>query len=222
MTLEGSFEPTVMFFGLTNSSTMFQTIMNEILRDLINTGEVASFIDDIIVGTEEEKGHDEVVEEVVRRLVENDLYMKPEKCKWKVKEVGFLGVVIRPEGIKMEEEKVKGVLDWLTPKGVKDIQKFLGLANYYCRFIKDFASIARPLHNIVKKDQKWEWMERQEGVFKELKKRFTKEPVLAALDLDKKNEDGSRCIRLCYRRSVVNGVQRWKVETSGISFKISK
>jgi len=186
MTLEGSFEPTVMFFGLTNSSTMFQTIMNEILRDLINTGEVASFIDDIIVGTEEEKGHDEVVEEVVRRLVENDLYMKPEKCKWKVKEVGFLGVVIRPEGIKMEEEKVKGVLDWLTPKGVKDIQKFLGLANYYCRFIKDFASIARPLHNIVKKDQKWEWMERQEGVFKELKKRFTKEPVLAALDLDKK------------------------------------
>ena len=186
MTLEGSFEPTVMFFGLTNSSTMFQTIMNEILRDLINTGEVASFIDDIIVGTEEEKGHDEVVEEVVRRLVENDLYMKPEKCKWKVKEVGFLGVVIRPEGIKMEEEKVKGVLDWLTPKGVKDIQKFLGLANYYCRFIKDFASIARPLHNIVKKDQKWEWMERQEGVFKELKKRFTKEPVLAVLDLDKK------------------------------------
>ena len=77
--------------------------------------------------------------------------MKPEKCKWKVKKVGFLGVVIGPERIKMEEEKVKGVLDWLTLKGVKDVQKFLELVNYYCQFIKDFTAIARPLHDIVKK-----------------------------------------------------------------------
>ena len=128
--------------------------MNKILRDLINTGEVVSFIDDVIVGIEEEKEYDEVVEEVVRRLAENDLYMKPEKYKWKVKEVEFLGVVIGPEGIKMEEKKVKRVLDWPTPKGIKDVQKFLGLANYYCWFIKDFAFIARPLHDMVKKDQK--------------------------------------------------------------------
>ena len=93
--------------------------MNEILRDLINIGEVASFIDDIIVKTEEEERHDEVVEEVVKRLVENDLYMKLEKYKQKVREVGFLGVVIGPDGIKIEEEKVKGVLDWLTPEGVR-------------------------------------------------------------------------------------------------------
>ena len=154
MTPEGSFEPTVMFFGLTNSSVMFQTIINEILRNLINTREVASFIDDVIVGIEEEKRYDEVVEEVVRRLAENNLYVKPEKCKWKVKEVGFLKVIIGLEGIKMEKEKIKRVLDWLTPKGIKDVQKFLGLANYYCQFIKDFASIARLLHDIVKKDQK--------------------------------------------------------------------
>jgi len=76
---------------------------------------------------EGKEGHNELVEEVVRRLAENDLYVKPEKYKWKVKEVGFLGVVIGPEGIKMEEEKVKGVLDWPTLKCVKDIQKFLGL-----------------------------------------------------------------------------------------------
>ena len=81
MTLEGSFEPTVMFFGLTNSPAMFQTMMNEILRDLINTRKVASFIDNVIVGTEEERGHNEVVEEVVRIWVENDLYVKLEKCK---------------------------------------------------------------------------------------------------------------------------------------------
>jgi len=71
------------------------------------------------------------VVEVIKRLEENDLYVKPEKCKWKVKEVGFLGVVIRLEGIKMEEEKVKGVLEWPMPKCVKDMQKFLGLVNYY-------------------------------------------------------------------------------------------
>ena len=71
-----------------------------------------------------------------------------------MREVGFLGVVIGTDRIKIEEEKVKGVLDWLTPKCVKDVQKFLGLANYYYQFIESFASIARSLHNMVKKDQK--------------------------------------------------------------------
>ena len=85
--------------------------MNGILWDLINTGKVASFIDDVLVGIEEEAEYDEIVEEVVKRLAENDLYIKPEKYKWKVRKLGFLGVVIGPEGIKMEEEKVKGVLD---------------------------------------------------------------------------------------------------------------
>ena len=151
---EGSFEPTVMFFGLTNSPATFQAMMNKLLRDLINTGKVAVFIDDVIVGIETEEEHDELVAEVIKRLEENDLYMKPEKCKWKVREVDFLGVVIGPEGIKMEKGKVKGVLEWPTPKCVKDIQKFLGLANYYCRFIEGFATVARPLHDLVKKDKK--------------------------------------------------------------------
>jgi len=184
--LEGSFEPTVMFFGLTNSLAMFQAMMNELLRDLIDTGKVAAFIDNVIIGTEEEEGHDKLVAEVIRRLEENDLYMKPEKYKWRVREVEFLGVVIRPEGIKMEKEKMKGVLEWLTPEGVKDVQKFLELANYYCRFIKGFASIARLLHDTVKKDRKWEWTEKQERALEELKKRFTQGPVLAAPDLDRK------------------------------------
>ena len=81
--------------------------------------------------------------------------------------------VIGPEGIKMEKEKVKGVLEWLIPKWVKDVQKFLGLVNYYHRFIQGFTLIARPLHDMVKKDRKWEWIERQEKAFKKLKKRFT-------------------------------------------------
>jgi len=81
MTLEGLFKPTVMFFGLTNSPATFQAMMNELLRDLTNTGKVAVFIDDVIVGTETEEGHDELVAEVIKRLEENDLYVKPEKCK---------------------------------------------------------------------------------------------------------------------------------------------
>jgi len=129
-------------------------MMNELLRDLINTEKVAVFIDDVIVGTEKEEGHDELVAEVIKRLEENDLYVKPEKCKWKVKEVEFLRVVIEPEGIKMEEGKVKGVLEWPMPKCVKDVQKFLGLANYYRWFIEGFATVARPLYDMVKKDKR--------------------------------------------------------------------
>ena len=98
----------------------------------------------------------------------------------------FLGVVIGPEGIKMEKEKVKGVLEWPTPKCVKNVQKFLGLANYYRWFIEGFAIVARPLHDLVKKDKKWDWTEKEEKAFRKLKERFTKEPVLAAPDIDKK------------------------------------
>ena len=103
------FEPIVMFFRLTNLPAIFQTIMNKILWDLINTGEVVSFIDDVIVRTEEKERHDEVVEEVVKMLVENDLYVKLEKCRWNIREVEFLGVVIGLDRIKIEEEKVKDV-----------------------------------------------------------------------------------------------------------------
>jgi len=100
-----------MFFRLTNSLAIFQTMINKILWNLTNTGKVTSFIDDVIIEMEMEEEHNEIVEEVVKKLLENDLYIKPEKCKWKVKEVGFLKVMIEPEGIKMEEEKVKDILD---------------------------------------------------------------------------------------------------------------
>jgi len=132
-----------MFFGMTNSPATFQAMMNEILRNLINEEKVAVFVDDVLVGTETEEGHDEIVEEILKRLEENDLYIKPEKCMWKVQKIGFLGIVIGPNGIEMEKEKVDGVLSWPKPKNIKDVRKFLGLANYYRRFIKHFAQVAR-------------------------------------------------------------------------------
>jgi len=146
----GSFESTVMFFGMTNSPAMFQVMINEILRDLINKGKVAAFVDDVLVGTETEEGHDKIVEEILRRLKENNLYIKPEKCVWKARKIGFLGVVIGPNGIEMEKEKVDGILSWPQPKTVRDVRKFLGLANYYRRFIKDFARVARPMNVLTR------------------------------------------------------------------------
>jgi len=89
------------------------------------------------------------------------------------------------EGLRIEKKKVEGVTNWPIPQCVKDVQKFLGLANHYQRFIKDFAKIAKPLHQLVKKNEKWKWGEEQEKVFTKLKEIFTTEPVLATPDLDK-------------------------------------
>jgi len=127
----GLFEPVVMFFGMTNSPAMFQGIMNKIMRDLINEGKMAVFVDDVLVGTDSEEGHDEIVAEVLKWLEENNLYVKPEKCSWKTSKVNFLGVIMGQRKIEMEEKKVEGVLNWPVPKTVRDVRKFLGLTNVY-------------------------------------------------------------------------------------------
>ena len=105
---------------------------------MINEGKVASFVDNVLVETEIEE-HNEIIEEVLRRLEENDLDVKPEKYVQKVRKIGFLGVIIGPNSIEIEREKVDRILSQPEPKNVKDIRKFLGLANYYRRFIKNFA-----------------------------------------------------------------------------------
>ena len=159
--------------------------MNDLLRDMIERGEVAAFINNMMIVTETEKRHDEIMEEVLRRMEENNLFVKPEKCVWKVRKVGFLGVIIGPDGVRMEKKKIQGVVDWLVPRSVKDVQKFLGLANYYRQFVKDFAKIEKLLHEMTRKEIKWNWREKQQKVFEELKKRFTIKPVLVIPDLDR-------------------------------------
>jgi len=181
----GAYKSTVIYFGLTNSPATFQAMMNNLFRDLINKGDIATFINNILVATDTEEGHDKLVEEVLKRLEENDLFVKPEKCKWKVREVEFLGVVISPKGVEMQKEKVEGVLSWPVPRNVKEVQKFLGLANYYRRFIENFARIAALLHMLVRKEQKWKWKREQEEAFEKLKTVFTTEPILAILDINR-------------------------------------
>jgi len=144
-----------MFFGMINSPATFQAIINEILRDMINEGKVAAFVDDVLVGTEMEEGHNEMVEEVLKQLEENDFYVKPEKCMWKVRKVLFSGVVMGEGKVEMEEDKVEGVLKWPTPQCVRDVRKFLGLANYYRHFVKNFAKVVLPMNQLTRKDEKW-------------------------------------------------------------------
>jgi len=109
-TYVGPFELTVIFFGMTDLLATFQTMINKILRDMINKEKVAAFVDDVLVGTETEERHNKIVEEVLKRLEENDLYIKPEKCMLKVQKIGFLEVIIGPNRIEMEKKKVDGVL----------------------------------------------------------------------------------------------------------------
>ena len=125
------YELVVMFFGMTNLPATFQGMINEILRDMINKRRVAAFVNNVLIGTETEEEHDKIVKEVLRRLEENNLFVKPEKCAWKVQKMNFLGVVMGQVKIEMEEDKVTGVLNWPTPKTVRDVRKFLGFFNYY-------------------------------------------------------------------------------------------
>ena len=166
----GSFEPLVMYFGLCNSPATFQAMMNEIFADMEDI--VVVYIDDLLIftKTDNQEEHDKIVLEVLRRLEEHDLFVKPAKCSFRVKEVEFLGMTVSAEGIKMNDDKVKAILEWPTPKTVRGVRSFLGLANFYRRFIKDYAQVARPLNNLIKKDQAFEWKESQQTVFYMLKK----------------------------------------------------
>ena len=132
-----------MYFGLTNSPATFQTMMNALLNDIPG---VIVYIDDILIFMETEEGHDATVLEVLKRLRDNDLFLKPEKCFFKVREVKMLGMIIGPDGVKMDPSKLDAIAWWPVPTKVKEVQSFLGLANYYRHFIKDFSKIATPLH----------------------------------------------------------------------------
>jgi hypothetical protein len=181
-TRRGSFEPLVMFFGMTNSPPTFQNMMNDILKEEIDRGVVIVFIDDILIFTEGEEGHEEIVKEVLRKLKENDLFLKPEKCTFDATEIEFLGLVIGPDGIKMDPIKVEAITSWPIPKRIKEVQAFLGLANFYRRFVHDFSKVAAPLHNLTRKGVVWRWGETQQRAFEELKKKFVEGPVLVPVD----------------------------------------
>jgi hypothetical protein len=175
----GLYKPLVMYFGLCNSPATFQRMMNELFEPLIRQGVVVVYLDDILIYTKMEEEHVKTVKEVLKILQENDLFVKPEKCEFHKQEMEYLGLIIKPGEIAMDPVKVKGVMEWPVPKKVKQLQVFLGFCNYYRRFIEGFAQIARPLHELTKKDKPWEWIEVHQMAFENLKNQFTKTPMLA-------------------------------------------
>ena len=141
----GLFEATVMYFGFCNAPATFQNMMNHVLDDLIRTGHVIVYLDDILVFGTDPKEHRQLVCEVLKRLHNSDLFAKAEKCFFEKSSIEYLGMVIADGQISMDKRKLSGVLNWPTPKKVKDVQAFLGLANFYHQFIKDFSKIVKPL-----------------------------------------------------------------------------
>ena len=139
VTNQGLFEPKVMFFSLTNSSATFQALMNAIFADLIAEGKVAVYLDDILIWSSNITEHRKVVHEVLARLEKHDLYLRPEKCAFEKDEIDYLGLIIRSGSVSMDPVKVKAVTTWSTPKCLKDVRAFIGFANFYRRFIKDFS-----------------------------------------------------------------------------------
>ena len=171
-----------MYFGMTNSPATFQALMNSVFADLIAQGEVAVYMDDILIYSKSLQHHRKVVRDVLTRLEQHDLYLKPEKCDFEKGEMEYLGMIIRPGEVRMDPGKVSAVKDWPTPTTLKEVRAFIGFANFYRRFIQDFASIARPLHDLTKKDVPWHWHAEQQQAFDHLKARFCKEPILKVYD----------------------------------------
>jgi len=180
----GHFEYLVMPFGLKNAPATFQHFINDVLSDYLDDF-VISYIDDILIYSNSLEEHHEHVKKVLKKLLENDLYIKLEKCEFDVTETTFLGYILSKDGLKVDPEKVKAILDWPVPSNVKEIQSFIGLCNYYRIFIKDFAKIARPLHKLTRKNVPFLWGSDQQKSFDKLKELFTSAPILRNPDSNK-------------------------------------
>ncbi|QRV80898.1 Retrotransposable element Tf2 protein [Ceratobasidium sp. AG-Ba] len=173
----GTYETLVMPFGIINGPAYFQAYVNDIFKDLIGVN-VVVYMDDILVFSRNREDHIKHVREVLKRLRANHLFLKPHKCHFFTTETSFIGIVISPEGISMEKEKVKAILEWKAPTTVKQVQAFLGLAGFYRRWVENFSTKAKPLTELTRKGIKFKWTDREEKAFQDIKEAITKEPVL--------------------------------------------
>jgi hypothetical protein len=179
----GLFENTVMPFGLQNAPSVFQQMMNTKFADIIATGKVIIYMDDILVATRNDlEEHRQLIYQILARLQKLDLYLKPAKCTFETRKIEFLGVILEDGTVTMDPIKVAGVEEWKEPKTVKDIRKFLGFCNFYRHFIRDFLRIAKPLNTLLKKDIKWNFGNTKKMAFEQLKKLICEEPVLIQPD----------------------------------------
>ncbi|CAB5107645.1 unnamed protein product [Rhizophagus irregularis] len=174
---QGLYEYNVMPFGLKNAPGTFQRLMDEILKEYI--GEfVIVYLDDIMIYSKNFEEHVEHIDKVLNKLRENNLIVELKKCKFGERNIEFLGHIVGRDGLKPDVKKVEKIKEIKIPETVTQVRSFLGLCSYYRRFIKNFAKIAKPLYHLVKKDVPFEWTERQQEAFEELKIRLMEKPVL--------------------------------------------
>ena len=186
ITNQGLFEPKVMFFGLTNSPAIFQTMINAIFNQELREGWIAVYMDDILIHTNQNKEkHRALVHQTLHKLKENDLFLKLEKCQFKQKRIEFLGVVLENGTIQMDPAKIKGVADRPHPQSVQDVRAFLGFTGFYQYFIQNYSRLARPLIDLTKKVTPFHWNKPQIKAFKHLKSLVCLKPILKQLDYTK-------------------------------------
>ena len=174
----GSFEWSVIPEGLSNAPSAFQRFMNDIFADMLDVC-VVVYLDDILIYSDDKATHRKQVREVLRRLRQNGLFAKPEKCEFSRDRVEYLGYILSPEGLTMASDKVQVIRDWPEPRKVKDVQSFLGFANFYRRFIYNFSDIVVPLTRLTRKGVPFSFGEKQRAAFQLLKDAFSTAPVLA-------------------------------------------
>jgi hypothetical protein len=166
-------------FGLTNAPATFQHVMNEIFKDYLDDF-LLTYLDDLLIYSQTLDEHRKQVKKVLTRLRKYDLFAKPEKCEFEKKVVEYLGFIISEEGVRMDPKKVEAVLEWEEPRNVKEVQSFLGFANFYRRFIKEYSKVVSPLTDLLKKEnqKKFPLKEEEKKAFEILKLAFTSAPIL--------------------------------------------
>ncbi|QRV90602.1 Transposon Tf2-12 polyprotein [Ceratobasidium sp. AG-Ba] len=171
-------------FGLTNAPATFQHFMNDIFRDILDVY-VIIYLDDILVFSKYEVNHEKHVREVLSRLQKHNLYCNLAKCFFSIKEIDYLGLIVSPEGIRVNPAKVIKAIDWLVPSKVVQVQEFVGFCNFYWTFIHDYSCIAAPLFNLTRKNHSWEWTNECAQAFEQLKEALRSVPVLIIPDISK-------------------------------------
>ena len=152
ITNQGLFEPLVMFFGLCNSPSTFQNMMNDIFHELIIMGKVCVYLDDILIFTSTKEEHVAITSQVLEILRDNKLYLKLSKCEFKQEECEYLEHILLHNVLKMDPVKVKAITNWPELKSKKEVQQFLGFLNFYRRFIQDFGAVLQPLTKLTGKE----------------------------------------------------------------------
>jgi RNase H-like domain found in reverse transcriptase/Reverse transcriptase (RNA-dependent DNA polymerase) len=174
----GHYEYLIMPFGLTNAPASFQNLMNDVFRPYLDKF-VVVYLDDILVYSKNLEEHKKHVRLVMDLLKANNLWAKAEKCTFHTDEVEYLGFIVGKGGVRMDPSKVSSIKDWPPPKNVKDVQTFLGFANFYRRFIHHYSKLAEPLTRLTRKNTPFTFNSRALDAFNALKEAFTTAPVLS-------------------------------------------